>query len=516
MASLLATLTGFVASVVALSAVGSLIFLVFSRFFLSPLGQLPGPKLAALTTWYEAYYDVIKPGQYAFKIKQLHKKYGPIIRVSPHEVSIADPDFVDTIYAPGTGHKRDKEPTRSKALGLDGSLGASIPHDLHRRRREALNPFFSPQRISRLEPELAEKGAQLDSIYAEVAKSGEVLNMSDVYFALANDIVYKYCFGNNLDLLSNLDLSHTRRENMAAVLLKVKVMRHFSWIRDLTSLLPSSFGASSTTVPPGVRDMIAIRRDIRAQIDAILARKPSPDETVSIFTHLRDTPDLPPSEKSGKRLEDEAGLLVMAGTYSPMVSLIVMHYHLIARPDVLAKVRAEIGANPGAKTAAQLHQLPYLNGVIQEAHRLSFGLTGRNPRVAPEETLVYTDQSTGRSYALPPGTCLSASTLLIHTDESVFPDPWKFDPDRWLPDSVDAGTLAKRRRCMLGFLRGPRVCIGQHLANQEMATALAAMARWDMELFETVEEDAKYMHDYHVMCPRLGSKGVRVKVTRRH
>ena len=44
---------------------------------------------------------------------------------------------------------------------------------------------------------------------------------------------------------------------------------------------------------------------------------------------------------------------------------------------------------------------------------------------------------------------------------------------------------------------------------------MAAMARWDMELFETVEEDVKYLHDYHVMCPRLGSKGVRVRVKRR-
>ena len=49
---------------------------VIRRLFLSPLADIPGPKLAALTHWYEFYYDVVKPGQYVFKIKQLHDVYG--------------------------------------------------------------------------------------------------------------------------------------------------------------------------------------------------------------------------------------------------------------------------------------------------------------------------------------------------------------------------------------------------------------------------------------------------------
>lgn len=68
---------------------------------------------------------------------------------------------------------------------------------------------------------------------------------------------------------------------------------------------------------------------------------------------------------------------------------------------------------------------------------------------------------------------------------------------------------------MLSFMRGPRTCIGRHLANAEMAVLLAAMARWDLELFNTDEEDVRFKHDYHVLCPRLGSKGVRVRVKER-
>ena len=44
--------------------------------YLGPLASFPGPKLAAATRWYECYYDVILGGQYTFKIKELHQKYG--------------------------------------------------------------------------------------------------------------------------------------------------------------------------------------------------------------------------------------------------------------------------------------------------------------------------------------------------------------------------------------------------------------------------------------------------------
>ena len=48
------------------------------RLFLHPLAQVPGPKLAALTAGYEAYYDCFKNGggQFAFKIRELHDRYG--------------------------------------------------------------------------------------------------------------------------------------------------------------------------------------------------------------------------------------------------------------------------------------------------------------------------------------------------------------------------------------------------------------------------------------------------------
>ena len=46
------------------------------RLYLSPLAPFPGPKLAALSNWYEFYYDVILQGKFTFHIQHLHKQYG--------------------------------------------------------------------------------------------------------------------------------------------------------------------------------------------------------------------------------------------------------------------------------------------------------------------------------------------------------------------------------------------------------------------------------------------------------
>jgi hypothetical protein len=60
------------------AALLALLWLAIYRLFLHPLAKVPGPKLAAFTSWHEFYYDCIKGGggQHAFKMREMHDTYG--------------------------------------------------------------------------------------------------------------------------------------------------------------------------------------------------------------------------------------------------------------------------------------------------------------------------------------------------------------------------------------------------------------------------------------------------------
>jgi hypothetical protein len=53
-----------------------LVGLAIYRLYLSPIAKFPGPKLAALTRWYEFYYEIVLRGKFSDHITDLHKIYG--------------------------------------------------------------------------------------------------------------------------------------------------------------------------------------------------------------------------------------------------------------------------------------------------------------------------------------------------------------------------------------------------------------------------------------------------------
>ena len=109
----------------------------------------------------------------------------------------------------------------------------------------------------------------------------------------------------------------------------------------------------------------------------------------------------------------------------------------------------------------------------------------------------------------------------MHTDEELFPDPWKFDPERWLTkaESEHGGVVEevnRRKKAMMALGKGHRVCLGKNVAHAEICLMLQVLADYDLKLYETDESDVKFQHDYQISHPRLDSKGVRMVVDERH
>ena len=111
---------------------------------------------------------------------------------------------------------------------------------------------------------------------------------------------------------------------------------------------------------------------------------------------------LPPAEKRTSRLADEGATVVSAGTVTTAWALPVTVYYLLTNPETLRNLKQELTdaiPDPSKSTPlVELEQLPYLTGVIQEGLRLSYGICSRLERIAPDETLVFTDPEIGRAH----------------------------------------------------------------------------------------------------------------------
>lgn len=170
------------------------------RLYFSPIAKIPGPKLAAITGYYEAYYNIIKGGQFLFKIQELHQKHGPIIRIGPNELHFNDPEFYDQIYS-NVG-RWDKDSQYVNQFNNTDSAFGTIPHELHRLRRRAFQGFFSTQKITSLEPLIQSIIEKLCARLEEHRGSGKVLPIRYVYGCLTCDVVMEYCLainGGNID-----------------------------------------------------------------------------------------------------------------------------------------------------------------------------------------------------------------------------------------------------------------------------------------------------------------------------
>ena len=146
------------------------------------------------------------------------------------------------------------------------------------------------------------------------------------------------------------------------------------------------------------------------------------------------------------------------------LALSVLTFYLLTTPEIRTKVAAElmvvIDAPRKLPNWSTLEQLPYLSAVLLEAIRLSYGVGTRLPRIAPDETLIYEGKFGDQpvQHVIPPGTAIGMSSVIMHANQDIFPDPEEFRPERWL---LNNGTRRKELEgCLFSFGKGTRQCLG--------------------------------------------------------
>lgn len=132
--------------------------------------------------------------------KRTHMLYpGPIVRISPHEIHVDDIEFFDRLNS--FQGKWNKDPYTAHQFANPGSLVGTLDHDIHRKRRAAVLPFFSKQKIYALEPVITSMVDKLCEKMEDYQKSGEIMPLRNALHCFAVDVVGEYCFAESGGLL---------------------------------------------------------------------------------------------------------------------------------------------------------------------------------------------------------------------------------------------------------------------------------------------------------------------------
>ncbi|KAM7213240.1 Cytochrome P450 [Rhypophila decipiens] len=430
----------------------------------------------------------------------------------------AKTNFYRDLYVTESKRRSNNSDVFCKGIDFDGSHFLTTDHDLHRRRRKPLEPFFSRQGVTKLQPMLAEVALDLESRFRELERQNNAIRLDHAFSAFSGDVIARICLDSDDSenrFLNHPDFSPEWYEMIDTIIRSIPLFTGFPWIVRIINRIPESI--LLWAYPRGHlinRFKQAARHKIRQAMALTSGAAKDADNNgvrFSLFHHIANN-NMPESERSEERLAKEAQTLLGSGTASTARTICFAAYYILAnsqtKPRVEAELRGPMADWPGRVPSwAELERLPFLQAIIQESLRLSYGVMHRLPRVSPDLAIQY------KHYTIPPGVAVGMSAYLMHSDPEVFPSPGEFIPERWLGD-IDP----RMNRNFVPFCKGLRSCLGMNLAMAEMSLILAVLYRPNgpkFELFETDESDVKQAHDFIIPLPKLTSKGVRVAFTGR-
>ena len=358
------------------------------------------------------------------------------------------PDCIESVLV--TQHSNFEKSKDYRALrrvlgnGLLTSEG-----EFWRRQRKLVQPAFHQERIAAYTEVMVAYSERMLASW----KDGQGLDVHEAMMRLTLDIVAKTLF--------DTDVSREAEDVGAALqFLMGKFMRQAAF----AFLLPASI-----PIPTTRRLRRAVGQLDKVIYEIIHRRRASGTMSGDLLSVLLQAQDDEGLGMTDRQLHDEIMTLFLAGHETTANALSWTWLLLGQHPEVEEKLVEELRHVLGgrAPTASALSRLTYTEMVLREAMRLypPVWVIGRRA-LAPFRM---------GNYELPAETNVVMSQLITHRDAKYFPEPERFDPDRWRPN--DPRNLSLPRFAYFPFGGGPRVCIGAGFSMMEAVLLLATIAQ---------------------------------------
>ncbi len=468
------------------------------------LRGIPAPFPAQFTNLWLLF--TCRRGKRYLVVDEVHKRLGPVVRIQPNHVSIADDEeAIQAIYGHGNGMLKSE--FYDAFVSIRRGLFNTRDRAEHTRKRKLVSNTFAPRSVLQFEPYirdclelfvrrwdgLIENSAPPPSSQPQSKSGGGGYDDDAVAYLdclkwfnyVAFDIIGDLAFGVPFGMLrAGADIAEVRlsRDSTPLYAPAVEILYRRGEVSATLGCLPQLKPWAPWLPDPFFsRGLAAVRNLAGIAIARVRDRLENPPDVGrrDILALLQEGRDCKGEPLGFEELAAEALTQLIAGSDTTSNTSCALLYHVARTPGVLRRLQEELdaavpedgaGGSPVPAFDA-IRNLPYLEAVINETLRhhstSGIGLPREIPADAPGITVA--------GHYFPPGTVLSVPSYTVHHSREVWgPDADEFRPGRWL----EAGGMTPRQRnAFIPFSYGPRACVGRNVAEMEMKMIAATWAR---------------------------------------
>ncbi|KIA75553.1 cytochrome P450 [Aspergillus ustus] len=424
---------------------------ILSIFFVQrlrePTTKLPGPWYTRFTSLVIKYQEFTSNRR--LYIHRLHLKYGSAVRIAPNEASFASLDAIREIYASGgSGYDKTELYDLFSQFGIKTMFSTLEKYDHSQRKRE-LADRYAMTNILRDEHVSAIK----DRARAFVSRCVASGNSVDVYVRFFPSSHASPGGLRSLDSDKDFAIMEELTYHQS---LQKNLLQYY--LPGLAPYFPECLiPRRSPITNEYVLKMAAQQSPTPHSLVGKLGRKDSPLNHEQIAAETKD--------------HMAAGIDTTGDGLCFLMWELSQPHNMVFQEKLHDELRTAASLDDGDGTAegkTALDRLPYLDAVIKEALRCAPPIPMSFPRYVP---------SGGKSiegYFLPEKTIVSCQPYTVHRlDTGVFPEPDRFNPDRWMEETG----ATERNRLFFAFSTGGRGCTGRNLAMVEMKVLLREVYR---------------------------------------
>ncbi|CAG9856087.1 unnamed protein product [Phyllotreta striolata] len=345
-----------------------------------------------------------------------------------------------------------------------------------RNHRAKLTPTFTTGKMKMMFHAFVECSRRLDGLLEKEARSGEPLHVKEILARFTSDIIGSVAFGIECNCMNEPDNEFRRMCTKAFNLNgKLKKLAHRYCPHWMLKAL--HFKLNDPEVEKFFFDLVS--DTIKYREDNKATRK----DFLQMLIELKNTGSVSEGE-SVQQVGKTAGTpyfslneivahsftFFLAGFETSATTMCFMVAELVLNPDVQEKLRKEIWKmlekHNGELTYDAINEMVYLEQVLQETLR-KYPPIPIIPRICTKTYRVPGDDLT-----IEKGTSVQIPVRAIQRDPDIYPDPDKFDPDRWNPENNSRSNSG-----FYTFGEGPRVCIGMRFGKLEAKCGIIALLK---------------------------------------